>query len=172
MSNKVASSDEVEYQIDNPLEEDALISKALAILSARLRQPAPQSFSSPRDVGAYCCIKAADNDREVFSVLCLDAQNGLIDHTELFFGTLTQSSVYPREVVKLALQKNAAAVILTHNHPSGCVKPSRADEALTKTLKAALALVDVRVLDHIITSGGKWLSMAEQGIVCNFSKIV
>ena len=84
---------------------------------------------------------------------------------ELFRGTLTQTSVYPREVVMRALHHHAAAVVLAHNHPSGCVEPSRADEALTQTLKSALALVDVRVLDHVIVGQGDALSMAERGLL-------
>jgi DNA repair protein RadC len=95
----------------------------------------------------------------------LDAQNRVIEFKELFAGTLAQTSVYPREVVREALRLNAAAVILSHNHPSGETRPSRADEVLTSTLKTALALVDVRVLDHIITAGGESLSMAEKGLI-------
>jgi DNA repair protein RadC len=97
--------------------------------------------------------------------LFLDVQNRLLEMEELFRGTLSQTSVYPREVVKRALHHGAAAVVLAHNHPSGSVQPSRADEALTQTLKAALALVDVRVLDHIIIGQGETLSMAERGLV-------
>jgi DNA repair protein RadC len=98
-------------------------------------------------------------------VLFLDSQNKLLAMEELFRGTLTQTSVYPREVVIRALHHGAAAVVLAHNHPSGSVQPSRADEALTQTLKAALALVDVRVLDHIIVGPGQALSMAETGLI-------
>jgi DNA repair protein RadC len=101
----------------------------------------------------------------VFAVLFLDAQNRLIAMDELFRGTLTQTSVYPREVVLRALRHEAASVVLAHNHPSGTVQPSRADEALTQTLKAALALVDVRVLDHVIVAPGGALSMAEKGLL-------
>jgi DNA repair protein RadC len=96
----------------------------------------------------------------------LDSQSKLIKLEEMFTGTLNQTSVYPREVVRRALHHNAAAVVLSHNHPSGSVQPSRADELLTLTLKASLALVDVRVLDHVITGeGGQTLSMAEQGMM-------
>ena len=104
-------------------------------------------------------------DHEVFSVLFLDAQHRVIEFSEMFRGTLTQTSVYPREVVKEALRLNAAALIFTHNHPSGSLVPSRADEALTQTLKSALSLVDVKVLDHIITSNSGALSMAEKGLI-------
>jgi DNA repair protein RadC len=95
----------------------------------------------------------------------LDSQSRRIEIEDMYQGTLSQVSVYPREVVRAALRHNAAAVIFSHNHPSDSVQPSRADEHLTQTLKAALALVDVRVLDHIITSGSQALSMAEQGLV-------
>jgi DNA repair protein RadC len=102
---------------------------------------------------------------EVFVTLLLDAQNRLIEYVELFRGTLTQTSVYPREVVKVALTKNAAAMIMAHNHPSGVAEPSRADELLTQTLKQALSLVDVRVLDHFIVAGADTVSFAERGLL-------
>lgn len=98
-------------------------------------------------------------------VLLLDAQNRLLQAVELFRGTLTQTSVYPREVVKLALAHNAAAVILAHNHPSGVAEPSRADDLLTQSLKQSLALIDVRVLDHVIVGSGATCSFAERGIL-------
>ena len=103
--------------------------------------------------------------QEVFGVLFLDSQNKVLQYREMFFGTLTQTSVYPREVARIALELGAASVILTHNHPSGSVEPSRADIHLTNTLKSALALVDVRVLDHIIIGGVDSLSMAEKGLM-------
>ena len=95
----------------------------------------------------------------------LDVQHRLLALEEMFRGTLSQTSVYPREIVLRALHHQAAAVVFAHNHPSGSVQPSRADEALTQTLKAALALVDVRVLDHIIVGTGETLSMAERGLM-------
>ena len=119
----------------------------------------------PRSGEALPATAPAARAHEVFAVVFLDAQNKLLAMEELFRGTLTQTSVYPREVVIRALHHNAAAVVLAHNHPSGTVQPSRADEALTHTLKAALALVDVRVLDHVIVAPGQALSMAEQGLV-------
>ena len=122
-------------------------------------------FSSPQLVKDYLQMRLGALPHEVFAVLFLDAQHRLIACEELFRGTLTQTSVYPREVVLRALHHHAAAVVLAHNHPSGSVQPSRADEALTQTLKAALALVDVRVLDHVIVAPGAALSMAEQGLV-------
>jgi DNA repair protein RadC len=122
-------------------------------------------FADPQAVKHYLQLHLAARAHEVFAVVFLDAQNKLLAMEELFRGTLTQTSVYPREVVIRALHHQAAAVVLAHNHPSGAVQPSRADEALTHTLKAALALVDVRVLDHIIVAPGQALSMAEQGLM-------
>jgi DNA repair protein RadC len=122
-------------------------------------------FGSPGAVKQYLQLHLAHRPHEVFAVLFLDAQNRLVVLEELFRGTLTQTSVYPREVVRRALQLEAAAVVLAHNHPSGTVQPSRADEALTQTLKSALALIDVRVLDHVIVAPGDALSMAEKGLL-------
>ena len=122
-------------------------------------------FSSPGAVKHFLQLHLAARAHEVFAVLFLDAQNRLLAMEELFRGTLTQTSVYPREVVLRALQHGSASVVLAHNHPSGTVQPSRADEALTQTLKAALALVDVRVLDHVIVTQGEALSMAEKGLL-------
>jgi DNA repair protein RadC len=124
-------------------------------------------LTTPAAVRTYLRLQMARLQHEVFVVLFLDSQNRVIASEEMFRGTLTQTSVYPREVVKRALELNAAAVILAHNHPSGSVEPSRADEALTQTLRAALALVDARVLDHFIVAGNgsAILSMAERGLV-------
>ncbi|MDD3354633.1 DNA repair protein RadC [Zoogloea sp.] len=122
-------------------------------------------LAEPASVRKLLQLRLGGLPHEVFAVLLLDAQNRLIDCVELFRGTLTQTSVYPREVVKLALQRNAGAVIFAHNHPSGVTEPSQADEALTRTLKQALALVDVRVLDHFIVGGGDPLSFAERGLL-------
>lgn len=123
-------------------------------------------LTDPATIHDYLRLTAAGLPHEVFMVLLLDAQNRLIDCVELFRGTLTQTSVYPREVVKLALERNAAAVVLAHNHPSGVAEPSAADEALTRSLKIALALVDVRVLDHFIVAGTTTpVSFAERGLL-------
>ena len=122
-------------------------------------------FAAPDAVKDYLKLHFAGREYESFVVLYLDAQNCLIEVEDLFRGTLTQTSVYPREVVKSALRFNAAAVMLSHNHPSGSVIPSRADEHLTQALKAALALVDVRVLDHLVIAGNNALSMAESGLI-------
>jgi DNA repair protein RadC len=123
-------------------------------------------FSSPGKVRDWLRLKLATRPNEVFMALWLDAQNRLLKAEELFAGTLTQTSVYPREVVRKAILHNAAAVILAHNHPSGVAEPSRADELLTRALKDALALVDVKVLDHFIIAGNAPpLSFAERGLL-------
>ena len=122
-------------------------------------------LSSPLAVRDYLRIILSGKEHEVFVALYLDAQNRAIDSEELFRGTLTQTSVYPREVVKAALKHNAAAIIFAHNHPSGVAEPSRADEMLTQSLKQALALVDVKVLDHFIVAGASILSFAERGLL-------
>ena len=125
-----------------------------------------EALSSPQQVREYLSLSLAHAKQEIFAVLFLDAQNRLIEHRDLFRGTLTQTSVFPREVVREALRYNAAAVILAHNHPSGAAEPSRADELLTRTLREALALVDVKVLDHVIVAGpGRTVSFAERGLL-------
>ena len=122
-------------------------------------------LSSPKQVRDYLCLKLGNLTREVFFVLFLDAQNRVVTTEEMFSGTLTQTSVYPREVVKRALHHNAASVIFAHNHPSGLAQQSQADELITKQLKVALALVDVRVLDHFIVAGNTTLSFVERGLL-------
>jgi DNA repair protein RadC len=122
-------------------------------------------FDSTTRVKEYLRLQIGGREHEVFVVLFLDAQNRLIRLEELFRGTLTQTSVYPREVVKRALDLNAAAVVLAHNHPSGAAEPSRADEFLTQTLKSALGLIDVRVLDHLVVTRSEAVSFAERGLL-------
>ncbi|MFY9511325.1 MAG: DNA repair protein RadC [Rubrivivax sp.] len=122
-------------------------------------------FDAPQKVKDYVALQLAGRDQEVFAVLFLDGQHRLLTMEEMFRGTLTQTSVYPREVVKRALQLNAGALIFAHNHPSGLAEPSRADEFLTQTLKTALQLVDVRVLDHLVVGRGQVVSMAERGLL-------
>ncbi len=124
------------------------------------------ALASPQAVRDWLRLSLGKLQHEVFVALWLDAQNRLIASEELFRGTLTQTSVYPREVVKRALAQNAGAVILAHNHPSGLAQPSRADEVLTSSLKQALALIDVKLLDHfIVTGSGDPLSFAERGLI-------
>jgi DNA repair protein RadC len=140
-----------------------IVTQALELLACEIRTV--DTLASPDAVKDFLRLKLATKPHEVFAVLYLDCQHRVIEFVEMFRGTLTQTSVYPREVVKEALHHNAAAVILCHNHPSGHSEPSRADEALTSTLKQALALVDVRVLDHLIVTRAGALSMAERGLM-------
>ncbi|KQW70033.1 DNA repair protein RadC [Methylibium sp. Root1272] len=141
----------------------AVLEIARRSLAARLQQT--PVFDSPQTVKDYLQLQLASKPHEVFAVLFLDTQHRLLAFEELFRGTLNQASVYPREVVKRALALNAAAAILAHNHPSGVAEPSRADEALTQALKAALALIDVRVLDHFVVARGSVVSFAERGLL-------
>jgi DNA repair protein RadC len=151
------------YRHYMPAIEYKAIDAALSILERyMIRQ---EVFSCPATVKDYLRLQLGDQRREQFGVLFLDAQNRMVTFEVLFSGTLTQTSVYPREVVLQALAHGAASVILSHNHPSGTVQPSRADELLTQSLKTALALVDVRVLDHVIVTRGDALSMAERGVL-------
>jgi len=141
----------------------AVIEMARRALAQRLTE-APV-FDSPQMVKDYLQLHLGKLQHEVFAVLFLDAQHRLIKLDQMFAGTLGQTSVYPREVVKLALARNAGAVILARNHPSGVAEPSRADEFLTQALKSALALVDVRVLDHLVIGQGQVVSFAERGLL-------
>ena len=145
--------------------DDAIIEKALEILEQRARYADNVSLPSPEAARDLCRLKLGGLPHEVFGALWLNTQNHLIAFEEMFRGTLTQTSVYPREMVKSALAHNAASVILTHNHPSGNLEPSRADEQITQVLKNALALVDVRVLDHLVVSTAGVTSFAERGLI-------
>jgi DNA repair protein RadC len=141
----------------------AVLETARRALAQGLRE-APV-FDAPQRVKQFVALRLGGLPHEVFAVLYLDAQHRLIEMKDLFRGTLAQTSVYPREVVRQALLLNAGAVILAHNHPSGVAEPSRADEALTLSLKGALALVDVRVLDHLVIGAGSVVSFAERGLL-------
>ncbi len=143
--------------------KNPIIEQALALLACEVREAS--TLESPSAVKDYLRLLLADRPHEVFAVVFLNSQHRVIETVEMFRGTLTQTSVYPREVVLESLHRNAAAVILCHNHPSGCATPSRADETLTQTLKSALALVDVRVLDHFIVTRAQVVSLAEMGLV-------
>ena len=142
-------------------EADSVIAAAKAIMDARMRHG--DVIASPGAVREYLRLLLHGREYEVFVGVFLDAQNRVLATDELFRGTLTQTSVYPREVVKRSLFNNAAAVIFAHNHPSGIAEPSHADELLTQSLKQALALVDVRVLDHFVVAGSGVMSFAECG---------
>lgn len=140
-----------------------ILAAASAILESRARYGS--ALTSPGAVRDYLRVLLHERPHEVFVCVWLDAQHRTIATEELFRGTLTQTSVYPREVVKAALQHNAAAAIFAHNHPSGVAQPSQADELLTRTLKEALALVDVKTLDHFIVAGNQGISFAERGLL-------
>ena len=141
----------------------AVLELARRAMAEQLR--ARQVLDTPEALAHYLQLHLAHRGHEVFAVLFLDAQHRMIALEEMFRGTLAETSVYPREVVVRALDHQAAAVVLAHNHPTGLVRPSRADEALTRGLRAALGLVDVRVLDHVIVGPGQALSMAQQGLM-------
>jgi DNA repair protein RadC len=146
-----------------PAQPDEVLQAALQVLAGQLQ--GAQVMSTPQVVRDFLRIKLGALPYEVFAVIHLDSQHRVIAYAELFRGTLSQTSVYPREVVREALLHNTAAIILVHNHPSGVPEPSRADEQLTHTLRSALALVDVRVLDHFVVGGERIVSFAERGLL-------
>ena len=141
----------------------AAIELARRALQEKLRQTA--ALTSPTAVRDYLRLKLGARKEEAFVCIWLDAQHKAIDFDVAFTGTLTQTSVYPREIVRKALRLNAAAVIFAHNHPSGVAQPSQADELLTRNLKEALALIEVKVLDHFIVAGNQAISFAERGLL-------
>ena len=147
----------------NPTETRTLARAALILKRHTLE--GRDVLNSPQAVRDYLRTRLACRPHEVFACLFLDAQNRLLASEELFRGTLTQTSVYPREVVKAALRHNAAGVIFAHNHPSGVAEPSRADEMLTQTLKQALSLVEIKTLDHFVVAGSQVVSFAERGLL-------
>lgn len=151
------------YAPDPIMKLQAARELAARAIAERLTQR--DALSSPSAVRDFLKHRLGGLPHEVFVVILLDAQNRVLSVDEMFRGTLTQTSVYPREVVKAALRANAAAVIFAHNHPSGVAEPSRSDEALTQSLKQALSLVDVKVLDHFIVAGTGTLSFAERGLI-------
>lgn len=146
------------------MKEQDIINHALTILESRLNKPGA-SLTTPRDVREYLKLNLAAREHEVFAVLYLDNQNRMIELAEMFRGTIDAATVYPREVVKAALQFNAAAVIFAHNHPSGISEPSQADKLITERLKQALSLVDIRTLDHFIVGHGEPFSFSENNLL-------
>lgn len=159
---KARTETQAKYQVDRP-NEDAIIEQALAILAGRAKQG--DNLNSTHVVRDWLRLKLGGVEHEEFAVVFLNSQNEVIEFEVMFRGTLTQTSVYPREVVKAALSHNCAAVILAHNHPSGTTEPSQADRRLTDQLKAALGLVDVKVIDHFVITADSYLSFAERGFV-------
>ena len=161
--NTVKTESAATYAATTNVAEDAIIAQAMSILESRLRTKTT-AFTSPDQSKQFVRCKLQQLEHEVFSVLFLDNQNYLIEYTEMFRGTIDSASVYPREVAKVALELNAAAVIFAHNHPSGISVPSSADRNITSKLKSALELFDIRVLDHIII-GDTTYSFAESGLI-------
>lgn len=172
MNKRVETEESPDYVVTpsqtekQKIAEDNLIQQALYILKQRLRDVSDlQEFTEPNDARRFCSLMLAELEHEVFGALFLDTRHKLIQYVELFRGTIDGATVHPREVVKEALKLNAAAVIFTHNHPSGVTQPSRADEQLTRRLKDALATIDIRVIDHIIVGGVETASFAERGLI-------
>ncbi len=154
-----------EYDINFPVSGDDIIAQADEILIERLARPSMQAFQRPEDVMTFLKLRMARLPSEVFSVVFLDNRHRMLEFEVMFQGTIDGASVHPREVVRRALEHNAAAVILAHNHPSGVTEPSRADIRLTRRLTDALGLVDIRVLDHIIVGVDEPVSFAERGLL-------
>ncbi|WP_058120032.1 RadC family protein [Photobacterium kishitanii] len=149
-----------DYVVHTPMTADQVLEKAAEIVANRYLRG--DVFTNPQATKEFLQYKMAGYEREVFAVLLLDNQHRLIEYKELFFGTIDAASVYPREVVKVAFNCNAAAVIFAHNHPSGIAEPSNADKQITQKLRDALALIDIRMLDHFVV-GETCISFAEQG---------
>ncbi|ATU98057.1 RadC family protein [Aeromonas mytilicola] len=141
-----------------------VINEALAILESRQRHLG-QAFTQPKAAADFLRLKMGEYEREVFAVMLLDNQHRLLDYQELFFGTVNAGTVHPREVIKAALHRNAAAVILAHNHPSGIAEPSDSDKAITTRLKELLEVLDVRVLDHFVVGQHDIVSFVERGLL-------
>lgn len=144
-------------------DEQHIIDQAAAIFAKKIKTC--DAFTSPDLVKGFCQTRLATSEREIFLLLILDNQHRLIEAVELFQGTIDGASVYPREVVKSILKHNGAACIIAHNHPSGVATPSNCDRRITKRIKDALALIDVRTLDHIVVSVEETYSFAEHGII-------
>lgn len=151
------------YQSLFTQQEQAIIAQSAAIIKSKIKTE--NMFNSPQMVADFCQHSLVTSEREVFAVLLLDSQNRLIECVELFYGTINAASVYPREVVKLVLNHNAASVIFTHNHPSGIAEPSQADKLITTKLSNALNLIDVTVLDHLVVGTDSTVSFAERGLI-------
>lgn len=165
LPSPVHSEDPAKYKVEPARNrDDEIIERALQILRARMTMP-EVFFTEPSMACDYARLKLAERKNEAFAAFWLDNRHGLIEFEELFHGTVDGSSVPPRVVVQRALELNAVAVIFTHNHPSGNPEPSNADKRITERLRDALALVDVRVLDHIVVGGPDTYSFAEQGLL-------
>ena len=163
---RVKSENAAVYTVksDERKEEDKIIKTAMKILEGRMQKKG-EYINSPDSVKNFMVLKMSELEHEVFSCLWLDIQNRVIEYQEMFTGTINTTSVYPREVIKAALKLNASAVVFCHNHPSGACVDSGADLSLTRELNAALEMVDVRLLDHIIVGGTDTMSFAERGLI-------
>ena len=162
-SNVIIKTEDNLYTLSEPQTKQDLYNALLNILEEDFLRP--DSMNSPDQTRKYLQVKLAPYEHEVFCVIFLDSQHRVIKFEELFRGTIDSASVYPREVLKRCLQLNAAAVIFSHNHPSGIPEPSSADIRLTAKLIDALSLIDVRVIDHIVVGATKSVSFAEQGLL-------
>ncbi|MGX6610836.1 RadC family protein [Enterobacter kobei] len=138
-----------------------IINQARELLTARLHHN--ESLGSPKETESYLALQLGDREQEVFAVIFLDNRNQVLQYKEMFYGSIASTSVYPREIARLALRLNAAAVICSHNHPSGHPEPSAADRIITERIKNSMELIDVRVLDHVVVGGGRTVSFAERG---------
>jgi DNA repair protein RadC len=143
--------------------DDQILEAARLLINQKMQRGV--ELTNPKIVREYLRDKLAGLDHEAFGMLLLDNRNCLIDYVEMFHGTVTETAVYPREVLKLAIQRGAVSMIISHNHPSGLPEPSAADQHLTKQLRQALALIDVRLADHIIVAGSATMSFAERGLL-------
>ena len=144
--------------------ENAVINEAIEILDGRLKRGGVHCTSS-EEVSKFLRLKLQQKEREVFAVIFLNSQHQMIEYDEMFKGTINAASVYPREIAKKALQVNAAAIIIAHNHPSGIPTPSEADKRITAAIKKSIALFDINLLDHVIVGGGDTFSFAEKGMI-------
>lgn len=138
-----------------------IINQARELLTARLYRN--QSLESSKETESYLALQLGDREQEVFAVIFLDNRNQVLQYKEIFYGSIASTSVYPHELARLALRLNAAAVICSHNHPSGHPEPSAADRTITERIKSSMELIDVRVLDHVVVGGGRTVSFAERG---------
>lgn len=160
---KKAAENRGRYVLSEPATTSDIITMAQCLIKQRFRKG--KALANPKDALQYIQLQLASYEHEVFAVLLLDNRHRIISYEELFHGTIDGASVHPREVVKTALRHNAAAVILAHNHPSGVAEPSQSDQSITQRLKEALALVDIRVLDHFIIGDQECVSFAERGLI-------
>ena len=151
------------YHVQGCVKPEEIVSTAATILLDELT--GREALTSPTDVAQFLQMALAQEKNEVFAAIFLNNKHKVLSFEPLFNGTIDGAAVYPRVVVQQALACNAAAVIFAHNHPSGCCEPSRADQQITKRLSDALALIDVRVLDHFVVSRSEWVSLAERGMV-------